>query len=111
MASGGEGAGMDIKTNKKPGDTVYWVKDGIKQWRVYKATIEAISLCEYQGALYCELFCPEFKINPHPTVHYSFVFLTKARAEDFKKEARKMKDKEGIMPVCFGCNYAWSGRG
>lgn len=105
---------MEIKTNIKVGDTVWWVKDrwqknGTKKFVVYEATVEKITLCEYQGALYCELHSPGFKLNPYPNVHYSFVFSTKEMAEDFK-EAMKTIPKDS-MPMCWGCNYAWRGRG
>ena len=105
---------MEIKTFIKPNDTVYWVKERWtpkkgKRFVVYEAKVEEVSLCEYQGALYCTLNCPDFKINPHPNVHYSQVFTSKVQAEDFA-EALKTIHKDN-PPICYGCKYAWKGRG
>lgn len=104
---------MEIKTNIKAGDKVWWVKKRYTKkgevFRVYEATVENIQLCEYQGALYCELYCPDFKLNPCPVVHYSFVFSTKEKAEDYR-EVMKNLSKESV-PMCWGCKYAWQGRG
>lgn len=104
---------MEIKTNIKVGDKVWWVKERYtkkgKVFRVYEATVENIQLCEYQGALYCELHCPDFKLNPYPNVHYSFVFPTREKAGVFRDWLKNGGD-EGI-PMCWGCKYAWQGRG
>lgn len=98
---------MEIKTNTKVGDTVYWVKEIKARWRIYEATVEEITLCEYQGALYCTLYCPDFKINPYPVVHYSYVFHTRQEAEEHKQVLQK---SDGF-PMCDGCKFAWRGRG
>lgn len=109
---------MDIKTNIKPGDKVFWVKERlklgqgttiVKNFFVYEATVEEIHLCEYQGALYCTLHCPSFKINPYPTVHYSNVFTTREQANSFREVLKKAEGKN--WPMCYGCQYAWHGRG
>ena len=39
----------DIKTKLNVGDTVWWVHCSNK---IYKGTVEEISCCDYQGALY-----------------------------------------------------------
>ena len=101
---------MEIKTNHKVGDTVYWVH-GTNKLMIYKGTIEEISLCEYQGALYCLLHSPTFKINPYPNVHYSHVFHTREQAEEFREAVKAAKGNESLYPVCYGCRYAWKGRG
>ena len=104
---------MEIATYIKPQDNVFWVKErtykGGKRFQVYKATVEEIHLCEYQGALYCTLYCPDFKINPYPTVHYSYVFKSRENAEDFAEQMKEISKNN--MPMCYGCEYAWKGRG
>ena len=99
---------MEIRTNKHIGDKVWWVHRIKDRWRIFEATIEDISLCEYQGALYCQLYSPAFKINPHPTIHYSYVFCTKEEAESHREV---MKASDNYIPMCDGCKYAWRGRG
>jgi len=106
---------MEIRTNTKIGDKVYWIKDkfnkdGTIRWMMYEATVENISLCEYQGALYCELHCPSHKVNPYPVVHYSYVFHTKEEAEAHRKEMKNLRRYKDF-PMCDGCKYAWKGRG
>ena len=101
---------MEIKTGIKIGDPVFWVKDrwtksGNRRFVIYPAVVKDISLCEYQGALYCELDCPSFKINRNPVVHYSFVFLTKEEAAGFRDEVKYTSR----VPMCWGCEYAWAG--
>ena len=104
---------LEIETYIKPKDSVFWVnekptKNGNK-FIVYSATVMEISLCEYQGALYCTLYCPDFKINPYPNVHYSHVFKSKENAEDFAKELKHISKDN--YPMCYGCKYAWKARG
>lgn len=98
---------MEIKTNTKIGDYVWWVKQVKGKWRIYEATVENITLCEYQGALYCELHSPDSKINPFPNVHYSYVFHTRQEAEAHREVLRATDG----LPMCDGCKYAWRGRG
>ena len=110
VENGGEGAGMEIKTGIKIGDPVFWVKDrytksGKKRFMIYPATVKSIRLCEYQGALYCELDSPAFKLNPNPVVHYSFVFPTKEEAAEFRSAVRGSTSYR----KCWGCEYAWKG--
>lgn len=99
---------MEIRTNKRIGDKVWWVHRTKDRWRIFEGTIEDISLCEYQGALYCHLYSPAFKVNPHPTVHYSYVFCTKEEAESHREV---LKASDNSIPMCDGCKYAWRGRG
>lgn len=102
---------MEIKSNINVGDTVYWVKDKYtrdgKRRIIQEAVVEEITLCEYQGALYCTLNCPTNKINPNPVVHYSFVFPTREMAKDF---ADFLKSNPVFPPMCYGCNYAFRAR-
>ena len=107
----------DIKTKINVGDEVWWVHEGI-QVRKYKGTVVDISLCEYQGALYCVIHSPTFKINPNPCVHYSEVFKTKEEAEKFRKNIKNLKDRNfepedgfkfHVYPMCFGCYHYWKG--
>ena len=107
---------MEIKTNTKVGDKVWWVKerftkDGKKRYVIYEGTVEEINLCEYQGALYCTLYSPAFKINPYPTVHYSYVFHSREEAEEHRKEILKLRGGGKWVVMCDGCEYAWRGRG
>ena len=89
-----------IETRLNVGDTVWWVHCENK---VYKGTIEGISCCDYQGALYCNICSPSFKRNPYPTVHYSNVFLSRKAAQDFADYQRENPD--GVFPCCMGCHY------
>ena len=90
----------EIKTNLNVGDTVWWVHCSN---RVYKGVIKDIHLCEYQGALYCNIHSPSFKINPYPVVHYSEVFGSREAAEDFAEYQKKNPDD--VLPMCMGCHY------
>ena len=90
----------EIVTRIKPGDTVWWVHCSN---RVYKGTVQSIDLCEYQGALYCHIYSPSFRRNPHPVVHYSFVFPDRQGALGF---AEYQEESGGdIIPMCMGCRY------
>lgn len=90
----------EIKTQRNVGDTVWWVHCSN---RVYKGTIEEIRCCDYQGALYCIIHSPSFKVNPYPSVHYSNVFPNRAEAEEFAEYQKANPD--GVFPVCMGCHY------
>lgn len=90
----------EIKTNLNVGDTVWWVHCSAK---VYKGVIEDINCCEYQGALYCNIHSPSFKINPHPVVHYSNVFSSRSSAESFAEYQKENPDN--VWPKCMGCHY------
>ena len=101
----------EIITQIKPNDTVWWVHDGFTitgaggyKSRVYKGTIQAITLCEYQGALYCNIFSPSFRRNPYPVVHYSKVFRSRESANEFAEQVDKNND--AVLPMCYGCHYA-----
>jgi len=89
-----------IKTKLNPGDCIWWVHCS---GRVYKGTIEEITCCDYQGALYCQIVSPSFKINPTPIVHYSNVFDTRERALEFAEYQKKNPDD--VLPMCMGCHY------
>ena len=91
----------NIKTKLNVGDTVWWVHCSNK---VYKGTIEGISCCDYQGALYCHICSPSFKPNPYPAVHYSFVFRSREEAGEFADYQKANPDN--VFPVCMGCRYA-----
>ena len=95
----------EIKTKLNVGDTVWWVHI---TGRVYQGIVENIDCCEYQGALYCHIHSPTFKINPHPVVHYSYVFNTKAEAKEFA--AYEKANPDGVFPKCMGCYFAYNGR-
>lgn len=95
----------EIKTKLNVGDTVRWVHCTN---RVYNGTIEDIHCCEYQGALYCTLHSPSFKVNPYPVIHYSFVFPTLKAEKEFAEYQKENPD--GVFPMCLGCHYAWNGR-
>ena len=90
----------NIKTNLNVGDTVWWVHCSNK---VYKGTIEEISCCDYQGALYCKIYSPSFRRNPYPTVHYFNVFKSKDDAKEFA-ECQKA-NPDDVVPMCMGCHY------
>ena len=90
----------NIITKITPGDTVWWVHF---TGRVYKGTVQAITLCEYQGALYCNIHSPSFRRNPYPVVHYSFVFLSRQAAEEYAEY--QTQNPDGVFPVCMGCHY------
>lgn len=90
----------EIATTLHVGDTVWWVHCSGK---VYKGTLQAISLCEYQGALYCHIHSPSFRLNQFPTVHYSAVFQSREGAKEFAEYQRKNPD--GVFPVCMGCHF------
>lgn len=91
----------EIVTRIKPGNTVWWVHCTGK---VYKGTVESINLCEYQGALYCVLYSPSFRRNPHPVVHYSNVFTTRQSAEEFSEY--QTENPDDVFPKCMGCHYS-----
>jgi len=91
---------MEIKTRIDPGQTVWWVHCTGK---VHKGTVQAITICEYQGALYCHIYSPSFRINPYPTVHYSDVFPTRDAALDFAEY--QTANPDGVYPRCMGCHY------
>ena len=90
----------DIKTKLNVGDTVWWVHCSNK---IYKGTVEEISCCDYQGALYCQICSPSFRRNPYPTVHYSNVFKSKDDAKEFAEYQKANPDD--VLPVCMGCHY------
>jgi len=92
----------EIVTRIKPGDTVWWVHDAATV-RVYKGVVQGIELCEPQGALYCRIYSPSFRINPHPIVHYSKVWQTRAEAEEYAGYFRENPDD--VLPVCMGCHF------
>ena len=87
------------------GDVVWWVHCSGK---VYQGVIEGITCCDYQGALYCHIYSPSFRLNPYPTVHYSYVFKSKDEAKDFSKYQRENPDS--LVPMCMGCHYAMGNR-
>lgn len=90
----------EIKTNINVGDTVWWVHC---TGRIFEGVVGDIHCCDYQGALYCGIYSPSFKINPYPTVHYSCVFLTKAKAQEFADYQKENPDD--VFPKCMGCHY------
>lgn len=99
---------IEIVAELQPGDTVYYIHDNAfkisgKRTSVIKATIQSIDLCEYQGALYCNLYAPSFRRNQHPTVHYSRIFKTRSDAQDYADYVDENPD--GVWPVCMGCHY------
>ena len=91
-----------LRMEKKPGDKVWWVHESRRA--IYEGVIEDVTLNEYQGALYCLIYSPAFRLNPHPSVHYSFVFKSKEAAVDFLKYICQ-EDAENIPPKCMGCRY------
>ena len=95
----------EIKTELNSGDTVWWAHCSNK---VYKGTIVNIHCCDYQGALYCEIHSPSFRLNPYPVVHYSNVFLTREGAKSFAEYQRENPDD--VLPMCMRCHYAWNRR-
>lgn len=84
-----------IKTKLNVGDTVWWAHCSNK---IYKGTVEEISCCDYQGALYCQIYSPSFRRNPYPTVHYSNVFKSKDDAKEFAEYQKANPD--GVLPMC-----------
>ena len=90
----------EIVTKIKAGDTVWWVHCSNK---VFKGTVQAITLCEYQGALYCELHSPSFRRNQFPVVHYSKVFLSRQSAEEYADYQKANPDMAFL--VCMRCHY------
>lgn len=90
----------EIITKIKPGDTVSWVHCSNK---VYKGTVQSITLCEEQGALYCNIYSPSFRINHYPVVHYSNVFPSRQAAEEYADYQKVNPD--GVFPVCMGCHF------
>ena len=90
----------DIKTKLNIGDTVWWVHCSNK---IYKGTVEEISCCDHQGALYCQIYSPSFRRNPYPTVHYSNVFKSKDDAKEFAEYQKANPDD--VFPKCMGCHY------
>lgn len=97
---------MEIRTRIEPGETVWWVHCSN---RVYKGTVQAITLCEGQGALYCHIYSPSFRINPYPTVHYSDVFPSREAAQMFA--AYQKENPDSVFPRCMRCHYNECGRG
>lgn len=89
-----------IKTKLNIGDTVWWVHCSNK---IYKGTVEEISCCDYQGALYCQIYSPSFRRNPYPTVHYSNIFKSKDDAQKFAEYQKANPDD--VFPKCMGCHY------
>ena len=96
----------EILTHTNVGDTVWWVHCSGK---VYKGTVQAITVCEYSGALYCHIFSPSFRRNPYPTVHYSEVFLSRNEANEFSDLMQANEDD--VFPRCMGCHYSLKIRG
>ena len=95
----------EIQTKLNIGDVVWWVHcSGM----VDQGVIEGITCCDYQGALYCHIYSPSFRLNPYPTVHYSYVFKSKDEAKDFSKYQRENPDS--LVPMCMGCHYAMGNR-
>ena len=90
----------EIVTRIKPGDTVWWVHCTNK---VFKGTVQSITLNEYQGALYCGIHSPSFRRNQFPVVHYSEVFPSREAAEEHAEYQRENPDR--VFPVCMGCHY------
>jgi hypothetical protein len=82
---------------------VWWVHCTGK---VYRGTILEIELCEYQGALYCLLDSPSFRVNRTPIIHYSDVFKTLEEAKEFAEY--QTKNPDGVYPRCMGCHYNYS---
>lgn len=76
----------DIKTKLSVGDTVWWVNCPNK---VYKGTIKEIACCDYQGALYCGIYSPSYRRNTNPVVHYSSVFKSREKAQEFAEYQEK----------------------
>lgn len=95
----------EIKTMHNVGDTVWWVHCTN---RVIKGVIESITCCDYQGELYCTLHSPSFKVNPYPTIHYSFVFRSREAAQEFAEYQKENPDN--VLPMCLGCHYEWNRR-
>lgn len=93
----------DYHSKHKVGDSVWWVHCS---GRVYRGRIESIDLCEYQGALYCVLHSPDFKVNQNPVVHYSNVFRTRSEAREFARYQKRNPDN--VFPMCIGCHYHYS---
>lgn len=90
----------EIVTNINVGDVVWWVN-----WkgRVVKGTVQAIQICEEQGALYCNIYSTSNRINQYPVVHYSKVFLSRDIAEEYAEYQKENSD--GVFPVCMGCHF------
>ena len=78
----------EIKTGLKVGDIVWWVHCTNK---VYKGEIKELSFCEGQGAVYCHIYSPTFRINPYPAVHYTNCFSSK---EEAKEAVKWLNDNE-----------------
>ena len=95
----------EIRTKLNIGDVVWWVHCSGK---VYKGVIEGITCCDYQGALYCHIHSPSFKLNSYPTVHYSNVFDSRLKAKDFSEYQKENPDD--VLPMCMGCHYVLSNR-
>lgn len=96
----------DISTHTRIGDTVWWVHCSGK---VYKGCVQAMTICEEQGAIYCHIYSPSFRRNPYPTVHYSEVFLSREQANEFAEIMQENPD--GVFPMCGGCHYSLKIRG
>lgn len=90
----------DIKTKLNVGDTVWWVNYSNK---VYKGTIKEIVCCDYQGALYCDIYSPSYRRNTNPVVHYSSVFESREKAQKFADYQEENPDD--VFPKCMGCHY------
>jgi hypothetical protein len=87
----------EIKTRINVGDTVYWIHHSNK---VYKGIVEGMHMCEGQGAIYCSIHSPMFKINPYPNVHYSFCYKEKERAVE---ASEYLKQEEESLKRCDRC--------
>ena len=90
----------EIFTKIKAGDAGWWVHCSGK---VFRGVVQAITLCEYQGALYCNIHSPSFRVNPFPVVHYSKVFLSKQEAKEYADYQKENPDD--VLPVCMRCHF------
>jgi hypothetical protein len=89
-----------IKTRFNPGDRIWWVHC---TGRIYEGIIGEIHCCDYQGALYCEVASPSFKVNPFPTVHYSNIFKTEQEAKEYSQY--QTENPDDVVPMCMSCHY------
>ena len=87
----------EIRTRINVGDTVYWIHCSNK---VYKGIVQEMHMCEGQGAIYCSIHSPLFKLNQYPNVHYSNCYKEKARAIE---TANYLKQEETFMKRCDRC--------
>ena len=91
---------IEIKTGLKAGDKVWWIHCSN---RIYYGTIKEFAFCEGQGAVYCYIDSPTFKLNPYPTVHYTHCFSTKEEAKDVVKYLKE-EEKHGMIR-CDRCKF------